>query len=67
MLTEKTIGIVLSIFYLFFLINLIICESEHKQGEQQAEGEAVSLLSKEPDTGLNARTLGSLPELKADT
>ena len=38
----------------------------YKQGEQQAEGEADSLLSKEPDAGLNPRTLGSWPELKAD-
>ena len=32
---------------------------EHKQGEWQAEGEAGSPLSKEPDVGLNHRTLGS--------
>ena len=43
--------------------------TEHKQGELQAEGEgeAGSLLSKDPDVGLNPRTLGSRPELKADT
>ncbi|XP_064447848.1 bcl-2-like protein 13 isoform X12 [Mirounga angustirostris] len=34
-------------------------EREHKQGEWQAEGEAGSPLSKEPDVGLNPRTLGS--------
>jgi len=36
-------------------------EREHKQGERQAEqteGEAGSLLSKEPDVGLSPRTLG---------
>ena len=36
-------------------------EREHKQGKQQAEGEreAGSLLSREPDMGLDPRTLGS--------
>jgi len=34
-------------------------EREHKQGEQQAAGEAGSLLSKEPNVGLDPRTLGS--------
>jgi len=40
-------------------------------GEQEwrgeAEGEADSPLSREPNTGLDPRTLGSQPELKADT
>jgi len=30
------------------------------------EGEADSLMSREPDAGLNPRTLRSWPELKAD-
>ena len=34
-------------------------ESEHKQTEWQAEGEAGSLPSKEPDVGLDPRMLGS--------
>ena len=39
-------------------------ESEHQQGEKQAEaavgeGEADSQLSREPDTGLDPRTPGS--------
>jgi len=34
-------------------------ESKHKQGEQQVEGEAGSLLGGEPDVGLYRRTLGS--------
>ena len=36
-------------------------QREHKQGEQQAEGEreAGSQLSREPDMGLDPRTLGS--------
>ena len=36
-------------------------ESEHKQREWHAEGEgeAGSLLSREPNVGLNPRTLGS--------
>jgi len=47
-------------------------EREHKQVELQAEGEeeAGSPLSREPDAGLDVgldpRTLGSLPEPKAD-
>jgi len=32
----------------------------------RGEGEADSLLSKEPDRGLDPRTLRSSPELKAD-
>ena len=36
-------------------------ESEHRQTERQAEaeGKAVSPLSKEPDVGLDSKTLGS--------
>ena len=41
-------------------------ERAHKQGEGQAEGEADSLLSKEPDVGLDSRNLGSWPEPKAE-
>jgi len=33
-------------------------EREHKQGERQTEGEAGSPLSREPDAGLDPRTLG---------
>ena len=32
----------------------------------EKEGEADSLLSREPDTGLDHGTLGSRPKLKAD-
>jgi len=35
------------------------------QRDEQTEGKAGSPLSKEPDAGLNPRTLGSNPELKA--
>jgi len=46
--------------FLFFLrFYLFVREREHKPGEWQAEGETVSPLSKEPDVGLNPRTLGS--------
>ena len=34
-------------------------EKEHKQGKQQAEGKTGSPLSKEPDAGINLRTLES--------
>ena len=41
-------------------------EREHKQeGGRDGEGEAESLLNRNPDMGLNPRTLGSRPELKA--
>ena len=36
-------------------------------GGAKGEGEADSLLSKEPDAGLHLRTPSSRPELKADT
>ena len=35
-------------------------------GAAETEGEAGSLLSREPDAGLDSRTLRSGPELKAD-
>ena len=42
-------------------IYLLDREREHKQGEQQAEGEGETGFpqSREPDTGLNPKTLGS--------
>ena len=40
---------------------------EHEQwGGAEGEGEADSQLSREPDLELDLKTLGSLPELKAD-
>jgi len=46
----------------FWGYSLFICQrerraSKHKHGERQAEGEAGFLLSKEPDVGLDPRTL----------
>ena len=43
------------------IFSKILFDREHKQREQQAEEEleAGSPLSKEPDAGLNPRTLGS--------
>ena len=53
---------------LFLRFYLFICQrpSEHKQEEQQAEGEgeAGPPQSRKPDVGLDPRTLGSWPELK---
>ena len=60
-----------SFIYLFIFkkdfIYLFVRESEHRQTEWQAEaeGEAGSLLRKEPDVGLDSRTPGSRPEPKA--
>lgn len=52
---------------LFFFKILFICQRERaQQWERQAEGEAGSLLSKEPDVGLDPRTAGSWPEPEAD-
>jgi len=46
---------------IFFLKDFTYLFREHKLGEQRAEGEeeAGSLLSKEPDMGLDPRTPGS--------
>ena len=58
-------------FFLFKILFICVCvcvcvcvcdrekESEHKQGEQEAGGEASSMLSREPDAELDPRTLGS--------
>jgi len=47
--------------YLFKRLYLFVREKEHahQQGEQQVEGKAGSLLSKEPNMGLNPATPGS--------
>ena len=45
--------------FIYLLIGQRERERAHKQGEGQAEGEADSLLSKEPDAGLDPSTLGS--------
>ena len=44
---------------LFIYFRMAERERAHKQGEWQAEGEAGSPLSREPDEGLDLRTLGS--------
>ena len=47
-------------FFKILFIYLREREHAHKQrGEAEAEGEADSLLSREPDIGLDLRTLGS--------
>lgn len=58
-LSAAQMGVLLPYFILRFFIYLM--EREHKEGERQAEGggEACSLLSKEPDEGLDPRTQGS--------
>ena len=50
--------------FIFCLLKILFIylterETEHRQGELQTDGE--------PNVGLNPRTLGSSPELKADT
>ena len=52
-----------------FFKTLFIYLRESIQAVEMAEGEgeAGSLLSREPDAGLDPRTLGSRPEPKADT
>ena len=52
--------------HIFLKKILFIYVTEHKQGEWQAEGEAGSPLSKEPDVALDPSILGSRPEPKAD-
>ena len=55
--------------YLFKILFIYLIkrkrEREHEQGGE-AEGEANSLLNREPDRGLHPRPLGSRPELKID-
>jgi len=55
---------------LFFkkdFIYLFVRESEHKQWERQAEGEADSPRSRELAVGLDPRILGSRLQSKADS
>ena len=58
------------LFYFYFFKIVFIYLTESARGGTQAgemgEGEAVSQQSREPDAGLDPRTLGSGPELKAD-
>ena len=53
----------------FFLRFIYLKERERVQAGAGAkeEGEAGSLLSRKPDSGLDPRTLGSWPELNADS
>ena len=57
----------------YFFLRFYLFEKERewaKEGAQageEAEEEADSLLNKEPDVGLDPRTLESWPEPKADT
>ena len=50
--------------YIFFKDCIYLREGEGTEGD--GEGEADSLLSREPDAGLNPGTPGSRPEPKAD-
>ena len=53
------LGFFLGFFGFFVCLFVFVREREHKQGEQQAEGEAGSPLRKEPDVGLDPETLKS--------
>lgn len=65
---ERVNPCLLILFYLFICQRKRESEGKHKQGDQQAEGEAKSLLSREPDNiGLDSMTPRSRPELKTDT
>ena len=54
-------------FFLFIWEREWARERTLARGEAEAEGEADSPPAREPDTGLNLRTPGSWPKLKADT
>ena len=56
--TRHSLGLSMPGFY------LLIHERPEREAETQAEGEAGSC--REPDVGLDPRTLGSYPEPKAD-
>ena len=55
-------------FFKIFFIFIYLTERNQKQAERQAEREeeAGSLPSREPDAGLDPRTLGLQPEPKAE-
>ena len=63
--TQKS-GFLKKILFIYLSEKESICAHKHKQGEQQAEVEAGSPLSKEPNEGLISRTLGSWLKLRAD-
>jgi len=48
-----------------FFFKIFICQRESTSRGSSTEGEAGSLLRK-PNAGIDPRTLGSPPELKAD-
>lgn len=51
----------------YFLKIISLRERKYEQGGGlEGDGEANSSLTQEPNTGLDQRTLGSRPELKAD-
>ena len=52
--------------FVFFKILFIHERNTEREAETQAEGEAGSPLTKEPNAGLDPRTPGSHPELKTD-
>jgi len=51
---------------IFLRFYLFICQRERESVRAQAGGAAGLLLSREPDVGLDPRTLGSRPKPKAD-
>ena len=53
------------LFFIFFKI-LFIFEKE-RTGKQESGEKQTPPLSREPDAGLDLKTLGSWPEPKADT
>ena len=59
MYLTSLLALVVRIIIIIFLRFIYLTEREYKQGEQQAEGEAGSPPSKEPDAGLDPRTLRS--------
>ena len=48
-------------------ISLFMRDNREREAETQAEGEADSLLSAEPNTGLSSRTLRPRPESMPDS
>ena len=57
--------------YVLKILSIYFKESKSERvqarGTAEEEGEADSLLSSEPNVGLDPRTLGSRPQPKADT
>ena len=66
--TEQStfIKCIISALFIFLKIFYLFTHERHRERGRHRRQRAKQALCGEPDAGLNPRTLGSLPELKAD-